>query len=87
VLLQDEVYVADKGYRSEYALLPSDAWDDNEKRYMELARARHEQVNRLFKLFKVLSNTFRQDVKKHKYFMLAVANIANGSNDRGDERL
>jgi hypothetical protein len=46
-----------------------------EKRYMELARLRHEQANRLFKLFKVLSNTFRRDVKKHKYFMLDVANI------------
>ncbi len=42
---------------------------------MDVARARHEQVNRLFKLFKVLSNRFKRDVAKHGVFMHAVANI------------
>jgi hypothetical protein len=42
---------------------------------MDVARARHEQVNILFKLFKVLCNQFKRDVTKHGFFMRAVANI------------
>ena len=42
---------------------------------MDVARARHEQVNRLFKIFKVLSNVFKREVTKHGVFMHAVANI------------
>jgi hypothetical protein len=39
---------------------------------MDVARARHEQVNRLFK---VLCNRFKRDVTKHGFFMHAVASI------------
>jgi hypothetical protein len=74
-LLPEEQYIADDTYRCPEALLPEDASNVEEYFYMDVARARHEQVNRLFKLFKVLSNRFKRDVAKHGVFMHAVANI------------
>jgi hypothetical protein len=47
----------------------------DEYEFMDCARARHEQVNRLFKLFKSIGHTFKRDVCLHGLFMHAVANI------------
>jgi hypothetical protein len=74
-LLPDEQYIADDTYRTPCALLPEDASNLDEYEYMDVARARHEQMNRLLKTFKVVSNIFKREVTKHGLFMYAVANI------------
>jgi hypothetical protein len=71
----DEQYVADDTYLTPCALLPGDATSLEEHEYMAAARARHEQINRLFKLFRILKLPFERKVTKHGLFMHAVANI------------
>jgi hypothetical protein len=75
-LLPNEQYIADDTYRCPEALLPEDACNLDEYEYMDVARARHEQVNRLFK---GLSNIFKREVTKHGLFMHAVANIVDAA--------
>jgi hypothetical protein len=74
-LLPGEQYIADDTYRTAEALLPEDAATVEEYHFMAAARARHEQVNRLFKFFKIVADRFGRKVSKHGLFMHAVANI------------
>ena len=74
-LLPNEYYIADNGYITERALTPVDAINPYELEYMANCRARHEQLNRLFKQFNCIQNTFKREVKKHGLFAHSVANI------------
>ena len=70
-----ERYIADKAYKSESAVNPYDAWNHDDRLYMRVVRGRHETINRLFKQFKSIANTFRRDPAKHGLFMYSIANI------------
>lgn len=74
-LSPNEKYIADGMYNNGRAIKPDDAEDEYEHWYMARARARHEQVNRLFKRFKVIKNVFRREVSKHGIFTHAIAAI------------
>ena len=75
ILDHGERYIADKIYASECAINPYDAWNNADSQYMTLVRGRHETINRLFKQFKSIANTFRRDPAKHGLFMYSIANI------------
>ena len=74
-LLPNEHYIADNGYMTECALTPVSAIILYELKYMANCRAGHEQLNRLFKQFNCIQNTFKREVKKHGLYAHAVANI------------
>jgi hypothetical protein len=58
------------------ALLPGDATTLDEYEYMADARSRHEQINKLFKLFRILKLPFERKVtNKHGLFMHPIANV------------
>ena len=75
VLDDGERYIADKGYHSSSALQPNNAWTFEERHYMRVVRGRHETINRLFKRFRSIGNTFKRDHTKHGLFMYAIASI------------
>lgn len=61
-----ECVVADKGYRGDHRIhTPFEAKDEWHLAAMAKARARHETINRRFKIYKALSSTFRHDRSKH----------------------
>ena len=70
-----ERYIADKGYHSSSALQPNNAWTFEERHYMRVVRGRHETINRLFKRFRSIGNTFKRDHTKHGLVMYSIANI------------
>lgn len=72
-----EITLADKGYRSKYFKIRSNAW---EKRIL----ARHETVNGRLKEFEILSTRFRHNLKKHPMAFHAVVNIVQLSIDNGE---
>ena len=74
-LLPNEQYVADNGYKTDRALTPVNAINLYELKYVANCPACHEQLNRLFKGFNLLQNTFKRDVTKHRIYVHAVANI------------
>ena len=79
-----ETYVADSIYNNDFAIRPEDAETEYEHWYMAWARARHEQINRLFKRFKVIKNVFKRDVNKHGIFTHAIANILQIGIEHGE---
>jgi hypothetical protein len=75
ILDDGERYIADGGYRTPQALSPLDAYTEEERLYMQICRTRHETINRLFKNFSIVGNTFTRSVEKHGIFLYAVANV------------
>jgi DDE superfamily endonuclease len=71
-----EYYIADGGYAdgNQYSSTPN-GLNDYEQRTKALARARHETVNRRFKIFGCLSQRYRHDLGLHGMIFHAVANI------------
>ncbi len=74
MLLAGEYYIADGIYRNDHADTPRGTWlfEDRQK---ATARARHENINWRFKVFKCLREQWRHDREKHGNVMYAVANI------------
>ena len=74
----DERIVADEGYRG-HPLYFDTPWryldNDAQKARKALVRARHECVNRRFKIWQIMKQTFRHDLWKHGVAFRAVANI------------
>jgi hypothetical protein len=68
---------ADGGYGGEplYISTPDDYKTERQKVAKTLARARHEQINRLFKRFQCLLQTFRHKPEYHDVVFRAVAVI------------
>jgi hypothetical protein len=75
ILDDGERYIADGGYRTPQALSPYDAYDSEERMYMQICRTRHETINGSFKNFKVVGDRFTRAVEKHGLFLYAVANV------------
>ena len=74
---------ADSGYSGPQVVRPGDYATLEEKRAKDLARYRHETINRRFKQFAVLRQDFRHPLKMHQTVFRAVAaitqlNIENG---------
>ena len=71
----EEKVEADNGYSGEKVSRPNDYATKEEKRAKDLARARHETINRRFKQFGALQQQFRHPLKKHQMVFRAVAVI------------
>lgn len=73
-LLPGEQVEADNGYRGEQLYISvADEHESEEHRVAKSrARARHEQINRMFKRYEVLYQTFRHAPKKHSIVFRAV---------------
>ena len=70
VFLADGVYSACKGWSE-----TPNGLNNYDQRMKQVARARHEHVNGLFKNWSILNNRFRQKVTKHGNVFWAIANI------------
>ena len=65
--------MADKGYRGDHRIrTPLDALDEFHQTAMAKCRARHETINRRFKIFGALSQKFRHHWSKHIFVFQAV---------------
>lgn len=76
-LLVGEKVLADGGYQDAHGgTTETPNGLRNFDQYMkQVARARHETINRRFKQFAVLNTTYRGDLTFHKYIMMAISNI------------
>ena len=70
-----EKVVADKGYRGEACFIQKNEGSEEEHRAKGVLMARHETLNRRFKVFKALGHVFRHDLTKHSFVFHAVATI------------
>ena len=72
-----ETFLADGIYSGAHGYSETPTGLNNHDQYMKaVARARHETVNRLFKNYGILRQTFRHSKEDHGRVFLAVANIA-----------
>ena len=73
---ENECYVGDGGYYNgqQWAETPT-GYNNHEQKMYAMARARHETVDRQFKQFGCLSNTYRHKLQKHGAMFHAIANI------------
>ena len=71
-----EYYLADGGYNDgrQYAFTPT-GYSSDRQRMEALARARHETVNRRFKVFRALKDIYRHDLSHHGSIFRAIANV------------
>ena len=86
VLDEGEHYVADSGYRSSVdcrAMTPTGR-NDYYDRQVGVVRARHETVNRRFKIFGILCQRHRHPIEKHGIVLRAIANIVQLTISNGD---
>jgi DDE superfamily endonuclease len=69
-----EFYVADKGYKSAYgpAIMEKDVPQDRREEFRTI-RARHETINRRFKEFGILGNTYHHEEEKHGEIFRCIA--------------
>jgi DDE superfamily endonuclease len=74
----DERAVADKGYQG-HPICFDQPWrhldNEDQKARKAIARARHECMNRHFKCWRILHETFRHPLCKHGIVFYAVANV------------
>ena len=76
LLLPGEKVFADKGYKGDIkCVTPYEAKNKSHKRAMVLSRARHETINRRFKTWGVLYQTWRNENEKHAFVFKAVVTI------------
>lgn len=71
-VMPGELTFADKGYRDAKFFITPDSTNNAGHKYI---MSRHETVNKRFRQFRVLGNTFRHDIDKHTSCFHAVANI------------
>ena len=73
---KDEMALADGGYQDGYEFFETPTGHNNaDQRMKAQARARHETINRRFKLWSVLGKAFRSRPEYHGKYFYAVANL------------
>ena len=71
-----ERVIADQGYKGDYAVCTKlDAKNEDHKKSMSVARARHETVNGRLKQWQCLRQVWRHDRSKHEYVFQAVCTL------------
>ena len=76
LLRPEERVLADKGYRGDIKVLTlDDAKDKKQRRSIALIAARHENINRRFKEWGILSKLWRNKDKKHVYVFKSIVTI------------
>ena len=86
MLLPGEMVEADRGYRGEPTKIrtPVDAATPEETKMKSRARACQETANKRFKQFRILHNTFRHDITKHKHVFGSIVVITQLSIEHGE---
>ena len=75
-LLIGERVIADQGYKGEPTVCTKlQAKNENHRKSMAVCRARHETINRRFKQFQCLQQTWRHDRCKHEHVFQAVITL------------
>jgi hypothetical protein len=73
---EDEMALADGGYSDGYSFFETPTGHNNaDQRMKAVARARHETINRRFKLWGVMGQRFRGKPQHHNKFFSAAANL------------
>jgi hypothetical protein len=73
---EDEMALADGGYQDGYCFFETPTGHNNEDQRMKaIARARHETINRRFKMWGVMGQRFRGRPQHHSKFFDCVANL------------
>lgn len=86
-LAPGEMVEADKNYRGESsARSPDCVFNSSDARAKDVAAARHETVNRRFKQWRCLKQTFRHNRRKHKYVFGAVVVITQLCIEHGERQ-
>jgi hypothetical protein len=79
-----EKVVADRGYRGDDKIcIPDDFINNQHKRAMSLARARHETINGRLKTWGILKDDFRHDKNKHHIAFRSVLVVTEIAIDNG----
>ena len=77
---RDKLLIGDRGYTGDDQIsAPNDLDSDEVKLFKRRARARQESFNSRIKEFRVLSETFRNDYRKHQILFEAVCVIVQFS--------
>ena len=72
----DEMALGDGGYADGYEFFETPTGHNNpDQRMKARARARHETVNRRFRMWSILGQRFRGHPKNHEMYFMAVANL------------
>ena len=76
---EEEKILADGGYSdgNQFFEVPHKGERSEDQRMKARARARHETVNRRFKMWNILKSIFRHDIGKHGKVMMAIVNITH----------
>ena len=84
-LRPNEFYIADSGYRDVLgpAVLLEDLRTRNERAWATLIRARHETINRRFKEWKVLGDTYRHAEQTHGAVFRAISTFIQKDIENG----
>jgi hypothetical protein len=68
--------LADGGYADGYELFETPTGHNNpDQRMKAQARARHETINRRFKMWSIMGSRFRSHPSEHSRYFFAVANL------------
>ena len=71
-----EKVIADRGYRGNpFCVTPDESLNDEHKKFMGKARARHETVNRQLKQWECLQQLWRHDRSKHHLVFKTVVTL------------
>ena len=75
-LKDDEMFIADGGYRDKHGWSRTPSGYKTREQYMQaVCRARHETVNRYFKVFGAMRQQWRNHRVKHGIAFWAAANV------------
>jgi hypothetical protein len=68
--------LADGGYQDGYEFFETPTGESNEdQRMKQIARARHETINRRMKEFGILQQQYTGDLNKHVFIFMCIANL------------
>lgn len=70
-----ERHIADGGHKNPFAIIPDNAVTIQEMDCMQICRARHEAINRLFKTFASIGDVFARHYSKHALFVHSIINL------------
>ena len=85
LLLPGEMVLADLGYRGDSTIItPDDVIEPDMLQLMSNARARHEGINGMFKMFRILRDIYRHDRSKHESIFKCVAVLVQLRLKRGE---
>jgi hypothetical protein len=73
---EGEMALADGGYQDGWLYFETPTGENNEDQRMKAtARARHETINRRFKVWRILNDRYHGNLSKHANIVMAIGNL------------